>query len=50
MDNEREIIRKTEKMIDELKSVCNTYGLGNASSEYKIITEPFLYKYLNDRF
>lgn len=50
MSNEREIIRKTEKMIDELKSVCNTYGLGNASSEYKIITELFLYKYLNDKF
>ncbi len=50
MSNEREIIRKTEKMIDELKSVCSTYGLGNASSEYKIITEIFLYKYLNDKF
>ena len=41
MTTEREIIRKTEKMIDELKSVCSTYGLGNASSEYKIITEIF---------
>lgn len=50
MTIEREIIRKTEKMIDELKSVCSTYGLGNASSEYKIITEIFLYKYLNDKF
>ena len=50
MTTEREIIRKTEKMIDELKSVCSTYGLGNASSEYKIITEIFIYKYLNDKF
>lgn len=50
MTTERETIRKTEKMIDELKSVCSTYGLGNASSEYKIITEIFLYKYLNDKF
>ena len=50
MTIEREIIRKTEKMIDELKSVCSTFGLGNASSEYKIITEIFLYKYLNDKF
>lgn len=50
MTTEREIIRKTEKMIDELKSVCSTFGLGNASSEYKIITEIFLYKYLNDKF
>lgn len=50
MTTDKEIIRKTEKMIDELKSVCSTYGLGNASSEYKIITEIFLYKYLNDKF
>ena len=50
MTTDREIIKETEKMIDELKSVCSTYGLGNASSEYKIITEIFLYKYLNDKF
>ena len=50
MPMEIDIIIKTEKMIDELKSVCSTYGLGNASSEYKIITEIFLYKYLNDKF
>ena len=37
-------------MIDDLKTVCANYGLGNASSEYKIITEVFLYKFLNDKF
>lgn len=37
-------------MIDDLKSICTNYGLGNASSEYKIITEVFLYKFLNDKF
>ena len=37
-------------MIDDLKAVCTNYGLGNASSEYKIITEVFLYKFLNDKF
>ncbi|MBS2970541.1 SAM-dependent DNA methyltransferase [Metabacillus sp. KIGAM252] len=41
---------KTKKMIDDLKTVCANYGLGNASSEYKIITEVFLYKFLNDKF
>lgn len=41
---------KTKAMIDDLKSVCANYGLGNASSEYKIITEVFLYKFLNDKF
>lgn len=40
----------TKKMIDDLKTVCANYGLGNASSEYKIITEVFLYKFLNDKF
>lgn len=37
-------------MIDEIKTVCSNFGLGNASSEYKIITEIFLYKFLNDKF
>ena len=41
---------KTKAMIDDLKTVCANYGLGNASSEYKIITEVFLYKFLNDKF
>ena len=50
MTNEIQLIQKTKEMIDGLKSVCSTYGLGNASSEYKIITEIFLYKYLNDKF
>jgi type I restriction enzyme M protein len=40
----------TKKMIDDLKTICANYGLGNASSEYKIITEVFLYKFLNDKF
>ena len=50
MTNEISLINKTEKMIDEIKSVCANYGLSGASSEYKIITEIFLYKYLNDKF
>lgn len=45
-----DIKAQTKSMIDSLKAVCTTYGLGNASSEYKIITEIFLYKYLNDKF
>ncbi|MDD2377851.1 MAG: class I SAM-dependent DNA methyltransferase [Bacilli bacterium] len=50
MSNEREIIRKTENMIDELKSVCSLNGIGNSPSEYKVISQIFLYKYLNDKF
>lgn len=45
-----QIMANTKKMIDDLKTVCANFGLGNASSEYKIITEVFLYKFLNDKF
>ena len=44
------ITLQTKQMIDSLKAVCTNFGLGNASSEYKIITEVFLYKFLNDKF
>lgn len=42
--------RKTEELIDGLKTICANYGLGNGGNEYKIITEVFLYKFLNDKF
>ncbi|MFN3137690.1 MAG: class I SAM-dependent DNA methyltransferase [Allomuricauda sp.] len=41
---------KTKELIDELKSVCASYGLGNDGNEFKIISQIFLYKFLNDRF
>ena len=44
------ILADTKEMIDNLKAVCAQFGLGGASSEYKIITEVFLYKFLNDKF
>ena len=44
------VTQQTKQMIDGLKAVCANYGLGNAASEYKIITEVFLYKFLNDKF
>lgn len=45
-----EILADTKAMIDGLKTVCANVGLANDSSEYKIITEAFLYKFLNDKF
>ncbi len=45
-----EMLAKTKAMIDGMKSVCADAGLANDSSEYKIITEAFLYKFLNDKF
>lgn len=44
------IKEKTIHLIDELKSTCQTYGMGNDGNEYKIITQVFLYKFLNDKF
>ncbi len=41
---------KVKHLIDELKSVCANYGLGNDGNEFKIITQVFLYKFLNDKF
>ena len=41
---------KTIKLIDDLKSTCQTYGMGNDGNEYKIITQVFLYKFINDKF
>lgn len=37
-------------LIDSLKGICSNYGLGNDGDEYKIITQVFLYKFLNDKF
>lgn len=44
------ILIRTQKLIDELKSTCANYGLGNDGNEYKVITQVFQYKYLNDKF
>ena len=41
---------KTIALIDSLKSTTGAYGLANNGSEYKIITEIFLYKFFNDKF
>ena len=40
----------TIALIDDLKSTCQSYGMGNDGNEYKIITQVFLYKFLNDKF
>ena len=45
-----DIKERTVNLIDSLKAVCGNAGLGNDGNEYKIITEIFLYKFLNDKF
>lgn len=51
MEQETHIIEaKTIGLIDSLRTTCGEYGLAGGGSEYKIITEMFLYKFFNDKF
>ena len=50
MTQSQEFERQTKALIDDLKAVCANYGLGNDGNEFKIITQVFLYKFLNDKF
>ncbi len=45
-----QIKQDTLKLIDDLKVICTSFGLGNDGNEYKIITQCFLYKFLCDKF
>lgn len=45
-----DFMQKTKTLIDDLKGICASYGLGNDGNEFKIITQVFLYKFLNDKF
>ena len=48
--NEIEFKEKITNLIDQLKGICASFGLGNDGNEFKIITQVFLYKFLNDKF
>jgi type I restriction enzyme M protein len=50
MSDTQQFTKQTKDLIDDLKSVCATYGLGNDGNEFKIIAQVFLYKFLNDKF
>lgn len=41
---------KIKEIIDQLKGLSTTHGLGNQAVEEEIITSTFLYKFLNDKF
>lgn len=44
-----EYLCSVKRIINELKAMCSDLGLGNTGDEYKIISELFTYKYLNDK-
>ena len=46
----QEFESRTRQLIDNLKAICAAYGLGNDGNEFKIITQVFLFKFLNDKF
>ncbi|BCG63844.1 MAG: type I restriction enzyme M protein [Methyloprofundus sp.] len=50
MSKTQQFQQQTKALIDDLKSVCANYGLGNDGNEFKIITQVFLYKFLNDKY
>lgn len=45
-----EMENRINEMVDELQGQCATYGLANQASEEQIISNIFLYKFLNDKF
>lgn len=47
---DKDFKEKTKELIDNLKSISASYGLGNDGNEFKIITQVFLYKFMNDKF
>lgn len=49
-ENISEIQSKTIALIDRLKAITFNAGLGGGGNEYIILTEIFLYKFLNDKF
>ena len=44
---EQHFTEQTKALIDSLKTICANYGLGNDGNEFKIISQAFLYKFLN---
>lgn len=47
---EQYFTEQTKALIDSLKTICANYGLGNDGNEFKIISQAFLYKFLNDKY
>lgn len=43
-------IETVEKLVDSIKGILTSAGLGGEAGEYKLVTQSFLYKFLNDKF
>ena len=50
VEQELKVIQDTKDLIDSLKAISSSAGLGGDGNEFKIIIQVFLYKFLNDKF
>lgn len=48
--NTTDFSNKAKQLIDDIKGICVSAGLGGDANEYKIVTQSFLYKFINDKF
>lgn len=48
--NNTEYSNKVKQLVDDLKGVFTSAGLGGEAGEYKLLTQSFLYKFINDKF
>ena len=46
----KDYTEKVRQLVDDIKAICANNGLGGEANEYKIVTQSFLYKFLNDKF
>lgn len=47
---EKDLINNIDNLISEIKKCINNAGIDKDSSEFQVLTEIFLYKFLNDKF
>ena len=45
-----QVQQQVQDLVDDLKAVFTHAGLGGEAGEYKLLTQSFLYKFLNDKF
>ena len=43
-------VETVENVVDSIKGILTSAGLGGEAGEYNLVTQSFLYKFLNDKF
>ena len=46
-ENYKEVVMD---LVDDIKAISTNAGLGGEAGEYNLVTQSFLYKFLNDKF